>query len=300
MINQSYKNQVDLLLKVLPEIAKENDFALHGGTAINLFVRNMPRISIDIDLTYIPIETRIISLKKIDLALEKITSRLNKIIPNVKVHHKKNISKLLISTRNAEIKLEVNLVNRGILGEITKQILSENPSKEYNAFIAMQIVPFGQLYGSKICAALDRQHPRDLFDVKYLLENEGLSRDVIVGFLLALISNDRPMYEILKPNFLDQTNAMNNQFFGMTSDDFNYYDFEQTRINLVELVNNSLSKDDKSFLLSIKDLQPNWTIHDFEKFPSVNWKLHNLEKLKKLNPNKHKKQFDLLHKHLKS
>lgn len=56
MINDTYKKQVELLLKTLPEVAKETCFALHGGTAINLFIRNMPRLSVDIDLTYLPIE----------------------------------------------------------------------------------------------------------------------------------------------------------------------------------------------------------------------------------------------------
>lgn len=65
MIEQKYKRQVNLLLKVLPEVSKESNVALHGGTAINLFVRNMPRLSVDIDLTYIPIESRKISLEKI-------------------------------------------------------------------------------------------------------------------------------------------------------------------------------------------------------------------------------------------
>ena len=75
MIEQKYKRQVNLLLKVLPEVAKENDFALHGGTAINLFVRNMPRLSVDIDLTYIPIESRQVSLEKIYQTLEQIKAR---------------------------------------------------------------------------------------------------------------------------------------------------------------------------------------------------------------------------------
>lgn len=58
MAEQSYKQQVSLLLSVLPEVAKESCFALHGGTAINLFVRDMPRLSVDIDLTYLPLEDR--------------------------------------------------------------------------------------------------------------------------------------------------------------------------------------------------------------------------------------------------
>lgn len=210
----------------------------------------MPRLSIDIDLTYIPIEPRQTSLTKIHQALEQISTRLNKVIPEAKLTHKQEVSKLLISTSGAEIKLEVNLVGRRILGEAKKQMLSDKISEEYEAFVAIQIVPFGQLYGGKVCAALDRQHPRDLFDVKYLLENEGLSRDVMLGFILALISNDRPMHEVLNPNLLDQRKAIDNQFLGMTS-----YDFEQVRNELIKLVNKNLLQKDKELLLSLKNFQ---------------------------------------------
>ncbi len=184
MINKIYKRQVELLLKVLPEVAKEDDFALHGGTAINLFIRDMPRLSVDIDLTYIPIEARSESLAKIKMALEQIKYRIERIISHVRIQHREEIGKLIISDREIEIKLEVNLVGRGLLGEAKKHILSEKTAEAYNAFVAIQVVPFGQLYGGKVCAALDRQHPRDLFDTKYLLESEGLSRDVLVSFLL--------------------------------------------------------------------------------------------------------------------
>lgn len=161
-------------------------------------------------------------------------------------------------------------------------------------------MPFGQLYGGKICATLDRQHPRDLFDVKYLLENEGLSRDVIIGFLLALISDDRPIHEVLNPNFLDQKKAMENQFIGMTFQNFTYDDFEETRLKLVQLTNKSFREEDKEFLLSIKSLNPKWDIHNFEKLPAVQWKLQNSEKLQNSNVNKHKQQLDSLKKYLEA
>ena len=58
MISSSYKAQVDLLLRILPFVAKEENFALKGGTAINLFVRDMPRLSVDLDLNYLPFDNR--------------------------------------------------------------------------------------------------------------------------------------------------------------------------------------------------------------------------------------------------
>lgn len=58
MMFQKYREQVNILLQVLPHVASEEVFALKGGTAINLFVRNMPRLSVDIDLTYLPLDDR--------------------------------------------------------------------------------------------------------------------------------------------------------------------------------------------------------------------------------------------------
>ncbi|WP_218944460.1 nucleotidyl transferase AbiEii/AbiGii toxin family protein [Maribacter luteus] len=72
----NYKQQVSLLLQVLPEVAKEPIFPLDGGTAINLFVWDMPRLSVDIDLTYIPIEDRKTSFKNIIDGLDRIKTQL--------------------------------------------------------------------------------------------------------------------------------------------------------------------------------------------------------------------------------
>src|SRR5580658_4880150 len=106
----TYKKQVALLLSVMPEVAKEKCFALHGGTAINLFVRNMPRLSVDIDLTYLPIEDRDLSILHVDKALERIKANIEKVIPKARVMHREGIGKLQISAQSVEIKLEVNLV----------------------------------------------------------------------------------------------------------------------------------------------------------------------------------------------
>ena len=293
-MEKAYKRQVALLLKVLPEVAKENCFALHGGTAINLFVRDMPRISVDIDLTYLPIEDRTTSLTKISKALDRIKRNIEAVILGVRVLHKKDTAKLQVSTKDADIKVEVNLVGRGVLSDPVKMELSEKTQNEFDVFAAIQVVPFGQLYGGKICAALDRQHPRDLFDVKYLLANEGFTPEVKRGFLLCLIGSDRPMHEVITPNFQDQRSALANQFEGMSGESFSYADYEATREKLIEMIRTTLNEEDRKFLLSVKSLTPIWTIYDFERFPSIQWKLQNLRKLREANPDKHQEQYEAL------
>src|ERR1700733_7659429 len=134
MIKQAYKNQVAFLLNILPEVAKENCFALHGGTAINLFIRDMPRLSVDIDLTYLPIEERGITVANIAAALERIKANLEKIIKVARITHREGVGKLLISARGVEVKLEANLVMRGTLVAPVRMQLCEKAQNDFDAF----------------------------------------------------------------------------------------------------------------------------------------------------------------------
>jgi predicted nucleotidyltransferase component of viral defense system len=289
-----YRQQVSLLLSVLPEVAKEKSFALHGGTSINLFIRDMPRLSVDIDLTYLPIEERETSLRNIADALQRIKANIEKVIPGVRITPRLDAGKLQVSSSGIDIKVEVNLVNRGTLAEPQNMPLCEKAQTTFEAFCVMPVVPSGQLFGGKIVAALDRQHPRDLFDVKYLLNEEGFTEEVKKGFLFCLLCSDRPINEVIKPNFQDQRSAHANQFAGMSDEAFSYEEFEETRERLVEAVNTALTENDKAFLLSVNEVNPDWNIYDFQRFPSINWKLQHLQKLKTNNPKKHSEQLERL------
>ena len=293
-MNEAYKNQVRLLLDVLPEVAKEACFAMHGGTAINLFVRDMPRLSVDIDLTYVEIAERNETLEGINAALIRIKERIEALRPSIRVQHKDRVCKLQLDEHGVLIKIEVNMVGRGLLGEPNKAPLCEAPQEQFDAFCAMPLVPLAQLYGGKLCAALDRQHPRDLFDVKLLFENEGFTDEIKRGFILGLVSSNRPTHEMLDPHLLDQRTAFENQFEGMATIEFSYDDYEATRLQLVETVKASLNEEDKAFLLSLNRLTPDWSIYDYQNFPSVKWKLLNLEKFKKVNPEAYQQQLSEL------
>lgn len=294
MIKDEYRKQVQLLLAVLPEIVKEECFALHGGTAINLFIRNMSRLSVDIDLTYLPLEDYETSRVNINTALQRIMVNLKKVVPDVKITYEEKNSKLYLRAKGVLVKVEVNLTGRGSLNEPVMMDLCQRAQEEFDVFVSMRVLPQGQIFGSKICAALDRQHPRDLFDVRYLLNNEGITKEVKEGFLFYLSGHGRPINELLAPNRKDQTQAMDAQFTGMTVDPFTYEDYEQTRIDLLKALHESLTDDDKKFLISLKSLETDWTIYDFQRFPGIAWKLENLQKLKDNNPEKHEKLLNTL------
>ena len=289
-MNKTYKKQVELLLDVLPEVAKEECFAMHGGTAINLFVRDMPRLSIDIDLTYIEIAERKETLDGINAALIRIKDRIKALRSSIQIQHKDKACKLQLDEYGVLIKIEVNMVGRGLLGEPNKVPLCKTAQEQFDVFCAMPLVPLAQLYSGKLCAALDRQHPRDLFDVKLLFDNEGFTDEIKQGFILGLVSSNRPIHEMLDPHLLDQRTAFKNQFEGMTLIDFSYDDYEATRFQLIRTVKTNLNDNDKTFLLSLNRLTPDWSIYDYQNFPSVQWKLLNLEKFKRDNPKAYEQQ----------
>lgn len=295
---KAYKTQVGLLLAVLPEVAKEKCFALHGGTAINLFVRDMPRLSVDIDLTYIPIEDRTTSVTNINAALGRIKENLERTLAETRVAHRADILKLQIIGRGAEIKLEVNQINRGVLSEPAIMPLCTKAQEEFDVFCEVPVVSTGQLFGGKICAALDRQHPRDLFDVRYILENEGFGDAVKQGFLFCLLSSSKPIHEVLFPRMQDMRAVLVNQFEGMSDEPFSYEMFESARNRLMESIYSGLTLNDRRFILSVKNLEPDWSRYRFSEFPAIKWKIQNLANLKKNNSGKYQAHCRLLREQL--
>lgn len=253
----------------------------------------------DIDLTYLLLEDRESTLQHITEALIRIKANILKNIPGTSVVLKADSGKLLIQTKEAIVKLEVSLMNRGTYRQIEIRTLCEKAQNEYESFCEIAVVPMGQLYGGKICAALDRQHPRDLFDIKYLLANEGFSEEIKAGFLYCVLGAERPIHEMLNPNFLDQKSALTKQFEGMTTESFSYDEYEETKGKLIKVVTESLTDIDKDFLLNFKNLTPNWELYPYGDFPSVRWKLQNLERLKSKNPDKHSHLYKLLKTQLK-
>lgn len=292
-----YEKQVKLLLKTLPIVASEKVFALKGGTAINFFIRDLPRLSVDIDLTYLNIESREETILNINTALSKISNRLISI--GLKVSEKTSkggLKKLEVSDiENISIKIEPNYLLRGNILPIERMRVVKSVSDKFEMSASMNILNINELYAGKICAGLDRQHPRDLFDIKLLLENEGLNRNLVQTFLVYLISHNRPINEMLNPNFLDIKDTFEKEFIGMTMIPVSLEDLIETRKNLVNNIKKSLTDKDKNFLLSFKKGDPDWNLIDFsgiDKLPAVVWKMQNINKMTK---EKHKEQFEKLH-----
>ena len=117
MNNEQYRRQVSLLIRIMPAVFRIQDFAVHGGTVINLFHQNMPQYSVDIDVTYIPIAPRETSLEEINAHLSKLKTNIERTIPGIKIIHRPDVWKLQCAYQGATVKIEVNGTKRGLLGE---------------------------------------------------------------------------------------------------------------------------------------------------------------------------------------
>ena len=287
-MKDTYKKQAALLIDILTEIAKEDNFALHGGTAINLFHLNMPRLSVDIDLTFVPFsDSRNEDLNKIRRSLESVKNRLRATFPNIRFEDEKRAEEelKLLCTKNGEsVKVEVNQINRGLIDKTCTKILCSRAEEEFDKFCEIRTVSAGQLWGGKLNAALERQHPRDIFDVKNMLQEIGFTEEIKQGFLFFLLCGKRPINEVLNPNFTDQRMIFGSQFSGMANEEFTYAEFEKIRKDLVTLIQKSLTNSEKDFLLSFASGNPNWKDFNYSKYPAIKWKLLNINKLKQENP----------------
>jgi predicted nucleotidyltransferase component of viral defense system len=229
-----------------------------------------------------------------DTALAHITNALNRIaasivekINGVKIQKsfesRVDALRLIVKQGDVQIKIELSPVLRGTvfpeeLREVTEKV------EEQFGYVEMPVVSLADLYAGKLCAALDRQHPRDLFDVKFLLENEGLSQDLRKTFLVYLISHNRTMAELLRPTRKELQATYDNEFIRMAQIDVPLEELEAVRETMISELNKSLTDAEKRFLLSFKALKPDWALlglSNIENLPAVRWKMHNLEKMDK-------------------
>jgi predicted nucleotidyltransferase component of viral defense system len=284
-ISESFRAQVRLLVRTLPLVAVETALALKGGTAINLFVRDMPRLSVDIDLAYLPVEDRPTSLAAIEGALARIQTQLRadlgaNVAP-VRSGAAQELTKLLVSSGDATIKIEVTPVLRGSVFPSEMRTVMPRVEEDYG-FAEMQVVSFADLYGGKIVAALDRQHPRDLFDVRDLMRNEGVDDALRQAFAVYLISHRRPMAELLTVRPKDIATEFERGFVGMTEEAVTLEELIKARTGIKSLIVDAMPEPHRRLLLSVEQGEPDWShlgLAGVEELPSVKWRLQNIRGL---------------------
>lgn len=284
MTSDAYEAQVRLLVRILPLLGRQDRLALKGGTAINLFVQDLPRLSVDIDLAYTGLEGRDEALAQIHAALHALRVALEALgltVQGTLLRGTRTWVKLVVHDGATQVKVEVSPVLRGtVYAPMPRQTTPAVQARF--GFVEVPVLALPDLYAGKLVAALDRQHPRDLYDVRLFLAQNRLDREVVVAFLVYLISHGRPLHEVLRPNLKPLAREFESAFVRMTAQPVTLTDLEQAREALIAALHAVLTEEDRRFLLSVARGQPDWTllpVAGVSELPAVRWKLHNIAQM---------------------
>jgi len=297
-LNSKYQNQVSLLIDLLPAISSDKRFAIKGGTAINLFVLDFPRLSVDIDLCYLPLNPRDQAMSEIKDFIKDISIKFNSM--GLKTREKRTAqgheSTIFVQSKGTEVKVEINLIVRGAVHKPILRTLAPSAQNMFKRSAQIHCLHSNDLYGGKLCAALDRQNPRDFFDLCCYLKQNDYTRDLHETFMVYLLSSKRPISELISPNKQGMKPTYDKAFAGMTTMDIDYPALEETRNQVFSLIKSSFTDQDKEFLLSFKRGEPLWDLFPIERaqnFPSVKWKLYNIQTMSPLKRQEALKELEL-------
>lgn len=281
--DRRYTDRVRLLVEILPLLAQEPGFALKGGTAINLFEHDLPRLSVDIDLAWLLVHDYAEDAKLIAEALGRLADALRarplKLQVQTSAGEGGAVNRLVASRGRARVQIETTPVMRGTVHPVRTMVVRPRVEEAFG-FAEVQVLAFADLYAGKLAAALSRQHPRDLFDVGLLLEDERADAGLWRTFLVYLTCSPKPAWEMLAPRVpADFEATFEAHFKGMTSVPISVAALLESRERLLARVAHWLDGSSRAFLQSVEDEKPDFSLiglaHAAD-LPGVRRKLHNL------------------------
>ncbi len=295
-MNNGYLDVVRLLVWVAPVIFAEPGFALKGGTAINLFLRDLPRLSVDLDLVFTDYRLdRESALAAISTAVGNMASRITKL--GLQVHVPSRMegeeAKLFIRQGRIEVKVEINQVLRGTIHPVVMTRMVPVARDQLKADLRLPLLAPEEIYGGKLVAALDRNHPRDWFDVMLLLKQEGITPSIRRCLVAYLAAHNRPPHEVLFGPAKSLTDSFDREFLGMTSQEVSLAELEEVQQAVRGWLPKQLDDAERHFLVSLVSNVPDWTLLDIphlKDMPAIRWKLANLERLQRDNKKKFAEQ----------
>lgn len=299
-MDPKYLATASLLTEIAPTVFASGHFALKGGTAINLFLREMPRLSVDLDLVFTDHQLgRVEALAQINEALRETRSSLSQRGFKVQALSAANMgeTKLLVQRDDLVVKVEVNTVIRGTIHPVQSRSLTPTASDALLADVEVPLLATEEVYGGKLVAAMDRQHPRDLFDVMHLFEHGGITPGIRRAFVVYLASHNRTLHEVLFPPRKDVVLAYEGGFVGMTTEPVTFDALLAARDRLFVELPGALDADEREFLGTLVRARPNWSllgIPHLEELPSLRWRLQNLRELERKQPDRFRALADAL------
>lgn len=255
-----YAERVKLLVAILPTLAEEKRFALKGGTAINLFEHDLPRLSVDIDLTWLPAGDFVSEVRDISIALEAIGEQLRSGPLRLQVQasgtEETGAHRLVASRSRSRVQIETTPVMRGTVHPVRTMRVRPGVERHFG-FAEMQVLDFADLYAGKLAAALSRQHPRDFFDLQPLLAEGRLDARLWRTFLVYLTCSAKPAAEMLAPQApRDFEGMFTAHFQGMTAAPVTAASLLEVRARLLRRMAELLDSPSRVFLESIEREAP--------------------------------------------
>lgn len=298
-MNQAYIDTVRLLLAVAPLVFESTRFAMKGGTALNLFVHNLPRLSVDIDVVFTDHQfTREEALSAIAADLDEAVRRIRTAGYCAERRGPAGAEiKVFVSDGRSQVKVEVNSVGRGTLLPIQFMELVPAAQELFTTTATLPILATEELYAGKLLAAMDRQHPRDLFDVSKMFASFGLPANFVDCFVAHLAGHHRPVHEVLFPRLKSIKALYQSDFVGMTLDEVSLQELAAVQAELPMRLQGAIEPRHQEFLLSLLRLEPEWDLMPFsrlQELPATCWKLANLEELRKRHKHRFEEQHRLL------
>lgn len=281
--DRRYTDRVQLLVDILPALAQEPRFALKGGTAINLFEHDLPRLSVDIDLAWLPVHDYAEDAKLIAEALGRLADALRarplQLQVQLSAGKGAGVTRLVVSRGRARVQIETTPVMRGTVHPVRNMVVRPRVEEAFG-FASVQVLNFADLYAGKLAAALSRQHPRDLFDVGLLLEDERADGMLWRTFLVYLSCSPKPAWEMLAPRVpVDFVRTYEAHFKGMTAEPIEAEVLMGIHERLLARVAGWLDEPSCAFLRSIENERPDFVLiglpHSAD-LPAVRRKLQNL------------------------
>lgn len=296
-MDRAYIETARLMLLVAPQVFRAPDFAMKGGTALNIFLHDMPRLSVDIDVAFTNhTASRGEALQTIRRELQALCERLETLgVKGTPVGTEDSEDvKILVSRGTVNAKIEVNYNFRGTLIPPRAVRITESARRVFAADFSIPALAKEELYGGKLVAALDRQHPRDFFDVREMFFGGHFDPGVVDCFVCYLAGHNRTVHDVLFSTDKNFSAIYEEQFVGMTARPVSISELEQARADLRAALDRHLQDRHKQFLLGLVRLEPEWDLMPFahlRELPALKWKLLNLEQLRHRNPKRFKLQF---------
>ncbi len=291
-MNPAYLATARLLAQVAPLVFADDRFALKGGTAINLFLRDLPRLSVDLDLVFVDHHPdRVLAMMQIEDAVRGMADRLQKRGFDARVGQARGgeETRLFVRRGGSAVKVEINHVMRGTVLPVASGRLAPGARTALQADAEIPLLASDEIYGGKLVAALDRQHPRDLYDVLQLHAHGGVTPGIRRAFVAYLACHGRPMHEVLFAGEKNVDDEFSRHFVGMTAEPVGLDELLAVRTRLFAELPAALDADERAFLISLAHGEPEWDRLGFDSLrdlPAAKWKLQNLQQLQKENPAK--------------